>query len=262
MIPLGSLFRASVAGRVATGGMILLFAALASSWILMRRSDQRKEGSREAKRVLRQAPPSGGSSPGAVSSESGVGDQGRQASDPGDSSASPRDAPAARLLVPVKGVRRDDLFDTWGDSRSQGRTHQGIDIAAPRGTPVLAATAGTIAKRFESVRGGITLYQFGEKGEWSYYYAHLEGYAAGLEEGDAVSAGQLLGYVGTSGNAPDSHPHLHFEVIRVKKTGQWWGGEPINPFPVLTGPASALAESGAAGGRPSAVPGEDLLAAP
>jgi murein DD-endopeptidase MepM/ murein hydrolase activator NlpD len=141
------------------------------------------------------------------------------------------------LIVPVAGVARSALVPSFDDARDGGRTHEAIDILAPRGTPVLAAGDGRVVKLFESEPGGLTVYQFDPAGRWVYYYAHLERYAPGLDEGDAVEAGDVLGYVGTSGNAPASVPHLHFAVMRLGPEKQWWNATAIDPFPLLHDPA-------------------------
>jgi murein DD-endopeptidase MepM/ murein hydrolase activator NlpD len=137
----------------------------------------------------------------------------------------------ARLIVPVRGVVRRDLADTWGDARSDGRSHEGIDIMAPSGTPVLAVADGRIVKFFDSVRGGVTIYQFDRTERFVYYYAHLNARTAGLAEGDQVRQGQVIGYVGTSGNAPV--PHLHFEIQRLGAERRWWEADSMNPYPLL-----------------------------
>ena len=149
----------------------------------------------------------------------------------------PLDPELARrdLLVPVQGIRQDQLLNTFDDARSEGRVHEAIDIMAPRNTPVVAVEAGRIARLFTSDRGGLTIYQFDPTETYSYYYAHLERYAPGLEEGDQVARGQLLGYVGTSGNARPDNPHLHFAIFRLDEEKKWWEGSPINPFQVLGG---------------------------
>lgn len=138
------------------------------------------------------------------------------------------------LLMPVDGVDRDDLRDTFFDKRGGGRMHEALDIMAPRHTPVYAVEDGTIAKLFNSHGGGgITVYQFDRSGEYCYYYAHLDRYADGLREGQQVRRGQTIGYVGSSGNASASTPHLHFGIFRLTAEKRWWKGEPINPYPVL-----------------------------
>jgi murein DD-endopeptidase MepM/ murein hydrolase activator NlpD len=126
---------------------------------------------------------------------------------------------------------RSQLTDTWGAARAQGRTHEGIDILAPQGTPVLAAADGRIVKFFDSVRGGITIYEFDTTERFVYYYAHLLARAPGLAEGYQIRQGQVIGYVGMTGNAPI--PHLHFEVERLGGDHRWWRAEAMNPFPLL-----------------------------
>jgi murein DD-endopeptidase MepM/ murein hydrolase activator NlpD len=124
-----------------------------------------------------------------------------------------------------------NLSDTWGHSRSEGRAHEGIDIMASEGTRVLAVADGRIVKFFDSVRGGVTIYQFDERERFVYYYAHLRARARGLAEGDRVRQGEVIGYVGQTGNAPV--PHLHFEIQRLGPQRQWWVADSINPFPYL-----------------------------
>jgi murein DD-endopeptidase MepM/ murein hydrolase activator NlpD len=146
------------------------------------------------------------------------------------------------LVVPVQGVRPEDLADTFDDPRGGDRVHEALDIMAPRNTPVLAVEGGRIAKLFSSDLGGLTIYQFDPTESYSYYYAHLESYAPGLAEGQQVRRGQLLGYVGTSGNAGPDNPHLHFAVFKLNGDKNWWEGTPINPYPLLTGQGTAGAE--------------------
>jgi murein DD-endopeptidase MepM/ murein hydrolase activator NlpD len=139
-----------------------------------------------------------------------------------------------RLLeVPVDGVSRHDLRDTFADLRGSSRAHEAIDIMAPRRTPVVAVDDGRIEKLFTSKAGGLTIYQFDPSETYSYYYAHLDGYADGLQEGRTVKQGELLGYVGSTGNASADAPHLHFAIFRLTPERQWWRGEPLNPYPVL-----------------------------
>ncbi len=137
----------------------------------------------------------------------------------------------ARLVIPVDGVTREGLTDTWGHARSEGRGHQGIDIMAPQGTRVRAVADGRIVKFFDSERGGVTIYQFDQSERFVYYYAHLNARAAGLAEGDQVRQGQVIGYVGRSGNA--TTPHLHFEVQRLTPARNWWQADALNPYPLL-----------------------------
>lgn len=140
-----------------------------------------------------------------------------------------------RLSIPVAGVEADDLVDTFAELRGASRRHEAMDILAPRHTPVVAVEDGTIARLFLSVAGGTTVYQFDRSNRFVYYYAHLEGYARGLSEKDRVRRGQVIGYVGTSGNAPKDTPHLHFAIFKLTEERRWWEGTPVDPLPVLTG---------------------------
>lgn len=153
---------------------------------------------------------------------------------PAPVAAPPSDFPRS-LIIPVSGVPNGLLSDNYDDQRSGGREHRAIDIMAERGTPVLAADDGKIVKLFDSDRGGLTIYQFDPTETYSYYYAHLDAYTKTLEEGQTVKRGEVIGYVGTSGNAPDSAPHLHFQISELDEDKSWWLGEPMNPFPVLAG---------------------------
>jgi murein DD-endopeptidase MepM/ murein hydrolase activator NlpD len=136
------------------------------------------------------------------------------------------------LKIPVDRIEEDDLRDTFSDSRN-GRLHEALDIMAPRHTGVRAVEDGRIAKLFSSKAGGITIYMFDPSETFCYYYAHLDRYARGLEEGQQVRRGDLLGYVGSTGNASPTAPHLHFAIFRLTSERQWWKGEPINPYPVF-----------------------------
>ncbi|MCW3836803.1 M23 family metallopeptidase [Sphingomonas canadensis] len=141
------------------------------------------------------------------------------------------------LLIPVAGVGRGALVDSWGASRHGGlRRHQGTDIMAPEGTAVLAAAAGTVEKLFFSNGGGgITLYVRSPDRRWSYYYAHLKGYAPGIAEGVQVKAGQVIAFVGDTGNAAKGSFHLHFGLSRMAPGEGWWQGEAVNAYPLLAG---------------------------
>jgi peptidoglycan LD-endopeptidase LytH len=147
--------------------------------------------------------------------------------------SSPGELKDRDLLVPVEGVRPDQLSRQFSDERGGSRRHEALDILAPRNTPVKAVENGKIARLFLSKAGGITVYQFDPSGDFCYYYAHLERYADGLREGDTVRKGQILGYVGTSGNAPKNTPHLHFAIFRLSEAKHWWEGTPIDPYDVL-----------------------------
>ena len=136
------------------------------------------------------------------------------------------------LIVPVEGVDPSELVDTYSQGRP-GHLHEAIDIAAPRGTPVLAVDDGKLVKLFTSVPGGLTAYQFDPEGNLAYYYAHLDRYADGLREGAVLRRGDLIGFVGTTGNSAADAPHLHFAVFRLGPERQWWKGTPVNPYPAL-----------------------------
>ncbi len=149
------------------------------------------------------------------------------------SSAAPAAGPARPLLVPVQGVKASQLVNTYDQSRGSERQHEAIDIIAPRGTPVLAAADGKVAKLFLSKPGGVTLYQFDPTERYAYYYAHLDRYADGIVEGMMLRRGDLIGYVGSTGNADPNAPHLHFAVFELPPEKQWWKGTPLNPYPLL-----------------------------
>jgi murein DD-endopeptidase MepM/ murein hydrolase activator NlpD len=140
------------------------------------------------------------------------------------------------LVIPVLGVKRSQLLDTFTQARSGGRVHDAIDIMAPAGTPVVAAAPGIVEKLFFSEGGGgITAYVRSEDGRWSYYYAHLRDYASGLREGQKLRQGDPIGSVGSTGNANPAGPHLHFAITRMEAGERWWQGTPINPYPLLAG---------------------------
>ena len=147
-----------------------------------------------------------------------------------------RDPAAPRpIIVPVTGVARSAMRDMFNEGRGDHR-HEAIDILAPRGTPVVAADDGVVKKIFTSVAGGLTVYEFDPDERFCYYYAHLDRYVAGLHEGQKLRRGEILGYVGTSGNAPKNTPHLHFALIRLDPDNRWWKGTYVNPYPLLVGP--------------------------
>jgi len=152
------------------------------------------------------------------------------------SSVTPPAGSGNQLIIPVLNIRPDDLTDTYSDSRAGGsRLHEAIDIMAPTGTTVLSATPGQIEKLYQSTAGGNTIYIRSKDGRTIYYYAHLDAYAEGLREGQQVRRGQRLGTVGSSGNASDDAPHLHFAVLQTTEDAEWW--EPahaVNPYPLLT----------------------------
>ena len=137
------------------------------------------------------------------------------------------------LIIPVAGVRPEQLLDTYADARSEGRTHDAIDIIAPAETPVLAAADGKILKLFQSDRGGTTIYQLSTSQEMVFYYAHLSHYADGLTEGSLVKQGEVIAYVGDTGNAGAGNYHLHFSIALVSDPKRYWEGTNINPYPLL-----------------------------
>ena len=139
---------------------------------------------------------------------------------------------ARRPIVPVEGIPPKALMDNYEQGRGS-RKHEAIDIMAARGTRVFAVDDGKLVKLFRSVPGGITAYQFDPQGRLAYYYAHLDRYADGLKEGMAIRRGDLIGYVGSSGNASPEAPHLHFAVFVLGPEKQWWKGDPVNPYPAL-----------------------------
>jgi murein DD-endopeptidase MepM/ murein hydrolase activator NlpD len=142
------------------------------------------------------------------------------------------DLQSRQLLFPLPEEYRPNLINSFGERRGQ-RPHEAVDIMAPRLTPVRAVDDGRIVKLFLSVPGGNTIYQFDPSERYAYYYAHLERYADQLTEGQHVRRGQILGFVGTSGNASKDAPHLHFTIFRLGPEKQWWVGEPIDPYPLL-----------------------------
>lgn len=163
-------------------------------------------------------------------------------------SSPPVDLARRRLRIPVQGVEPEALVPSFDDPRGGGRRHEAIDILAPRGTPVLAVESGRIARLFVSAAGGLTVYQFDADEAYVYYYAHLARYATGLADGDEVVAGQVLGYVGTTGNAPADVPHLHFAIMRLTPARRWWDGTAVDPYPLLRGTAGEAPAAQA--GRP------------
>jgi peptidoglycan LD-endopeptidase LytH len=137
-----------------------------------------------------------------------------------------------RLLIPVAGVVQQQLRDTFDEKRGESR-HEALDIPAKRGTPVVATDDGRVVKLFHSVPGGLTIYQADRGNEVIYYYAHLDAYADGLREGNVLQRGDVIGYVGSTGNASANAPHLHFAILQLPPGKEWWKGTAMNPFPLL-----------------------------
>ena len=144
-------------------------------------------------------------------------------------------APVGTLLIPVQGVTAEQLRDTYSDARSEGRSHDAIDILAPGGTPVLASADGEIVKFFNSKAGGTTIYQISTDRKYFFYYAHLQKRADDISEKQFVPRGKVIGYVGDTGNAGPGNYHLHFAITLVRDPSRYWEGTPINPFPLLQG---------------------------
>jgi murein DD-endopeptidase MepM/ murein hydrolase activator NlpD len=143
---------------------------------------------------------------------------------------------AAGMLLPVAGIKPAQLTDTFTQARGTGRLHDAIDIMAARGTPVLAAVDGKVEKLFTSKQGGLTIYEFDPAATHAYYYAHLDRYASGLVEGMPLKRGDVIGFVGSTGNANPEAPHLHFAIFELGPEKHWWQGTAINPYPLLTAP--------------------------
>jgi murein DD-endopeptidase MepM/ murein hydrolase activator NlpD len=139
---------------------------------------------------------------------------------------------APPLRMPIDHMDVETMKGGFHERRGS-RPHEAADLLAPRNTPVHAVESGTIAKLFVSKAGGLTIYQFDPSGQVCYYYAHLERYADGLREGRGVSAGEVIGYVGTSGNAPPNTPHLHFAVFELNGDREWWKGRAVDPYPLF-----------------------------
>jgi len=151
---------------------------------------------------------------------------------------------ATTLLFPLPVSELPGLRDSFHDKRSGGRDHEAVDIIAPHGTPVLAVSDGRIAKLFLSVPGGNTIYQFDPTGTYAYYYAHLDRYADGILEGLEVRRGDVIGYVGNTGNAAATAPHLHFAIFKLGPERRWWQGEAIDPYPYFAAPIASPRTSG------------------
>lgn len=158
-----------------------------------------------------------------------------QPSASGQPSPPPATTTSSTLLIPVAGVRPEQLRDTFTEARSEGRVHDAIDIPAPLGTPVVAVADGRVIKLFQSQRGGTTIYQLDPDNKTVYYYAHLERYADGLTEGHFARRGEVIAYVGDTGNAGTGNYHLHFSILIVSDPKRYWDGTNINPYPLLRG---------------------------
>lgn len=139
------------------------------------------------------------------------------------------------LMMPVEGISASQIVDTYNAARSGGRSHNALDIMAPRGSLVVSATDGVVERLHHSSLGGTTAYVRSDDGAWVYYYAHLDSYAPGLEVGQHLQRGDPIGRVGSTGNADPRWPHLHFGVYRMSAGERWYQGRPVNPYPLLAG---------------------------
>jgi murein DD-endopeptidase MepM/ murein hydrolase activator NlpD len=208
-------------------GNAIVFALLAfGAWLWWRNVSRTSDPPSAAVAILAETAEKVGADPG--------GDAPRRAGGP----AGPLVVSSSGLAIPVSGIRANQLSDTYTASRGGGsRVHNAIDIMAPRGTPVVSASDGTVEKLFFSRGGGgITAYVRSPDGLWLHYYAHLDSYAPGLREGARIRRGDPIGTVGISGNANPSGPHLHYAIYRMSAGERWWQGAPINPYPQLAGP--------------------------
>jgi murein DD-endopeptidase MepM/ murein hydrolase activator NlpD len=142
------------------------------------------------------------------------------------------DSPAPEIGLPLDSLSATGLRDTFAEVHF-GHRHEAIDLAAPRGMPVRAVVAGVVRKLFLSVPGGNTIYEFDDKAVYCYYYAHLDRYAEGLREGMRVGRGDVIGFVGATGDADPGAPHLHFAIFELGPEREWWKGRALNPYPAL-----------------------------
>ena len=138
------------------------------------------------------------------------------------------------LFVPVKGIAASQIPDTYDAPRDGARVHYAQDILAKRGTPVLAADDGSILHIGTNALGGNVIWATDPSRRFAFYYAHLDHYAKGLRDGQQISRGDVIGYVGTTGNAPKDTPHLHFQVVRIVSGKRYSDGPPLNPLPFFT----------------------------
>ncbi|MEO7368623.1 MAG: M23 family metallopeptidase [Gemmatimonadaceae bacterium] len=146
---------------------------------------------------------------------------------PADLDALKREGP----IIPVAGVALKDLYDSFDDARGGGsRRHEAMDIMAARNTPVLSALSGVLLKFHNSVAGGLTIYASDPSNRYVLMYGHLDSYRPGLKEGDALQRGQIIGFVGSTGDASPNAPHLHIAITRNDNVKEWWKGTPLNPF--------------------------------
>lgn len=140
---------------------------------------------------------------------------------------------ARHIIVPIAGIPAARLPDTFNEMRGGTRRHEALDIMAPRNTPIHSVDDGSVIKLFTSKAGGLTVYATDPTAHFIYYYAHLDHYAPGLHEGQPLRRGDVIGYVGSSGDASADAPHLHFAIALSNDVKEWWKGTAVDPTPVL-----------------------------
>jgi len=136
--------------------------------------------------------------------------------------------------LPIKNANVEKMKGSFYELRG-AEMHEAVDILQPRNTPVLAVENGVVAKLFTSRFGGLTIYEFDPTKKYVYYYAHLQKYADDIHDGDVLKKGQVIGFVGTSGNAPPNCPHLHFSIALLGKDAKWWQAAAVDPYEVFSG---------------------------
>jgi uncharacterized membrane protein len=140
----------------------------------------------------------------------------------------------AEIAMPLAGIDPAKLHDSFNDLRGGGvRRHEALDIMAPRRTPIVSAASGKVLKLFTSKAGGLMVYAADSAERFILMYAHLDAYAEGLKGDQPLQRGQLIGYVGSTGNAAPNAPHLHFALARTDNVVDWWKGTPVDPLPIL-----------------------------
>ena len=150
------------------------------------------------------------------------------------------------LMVPVSGIDASRIPDSFHEARDGARIHRAVDILAPRGTAVLSTDTGSVLRVSSNRLGGLTVYAVDPERRLVYYYAHLDHYVAGLRAGMPLAKGQVIGYVGTTGNAPPDTPHLHFQVMRMDDPKHYWEGTPLDPRPYFAAAGRATPSAVAA----------------
>jgi len=222
--------RPRVRGRMIPAFIGCFYAGIVVGWLLHRAFAPAGSAAAEAVRAEVPATPVETRTPQAAATSGEVPRRGG-ASNVADPIA---DLRARQLRLPIEEANAEAMAGDFAEKRDAGgRAHEAVDILAPRNTPIHAVENGVIAKLFASKAGGTTIYQFDPSERFCYYYAHLERYAEGLAEGQHVARGQVIGYVGTSGNAPPNTPHLHFAIFELNADRRWWEGTPLDPYLVF-----------------------------